>query len=47
MIGDTLALQFTTGFNWPFGSAIGVLFILLMMVGIVYYIVSEGRKEAT
>lgn len=47
MIGDMLALQFTTGFNWPFGSAIGVVFIVLMMVGIVYYVVSEGRKEAT
>jgi spermidine/putrescine transport system permease protein len=47
MIGDLLALQFTTGFNWPFGSAIGVVFIVLMMVGIVYYIISEGRKETT
>ncbi len=47
MIGDLLALQFTTGFNWPFGSAIGVVFIVLMMVGIAYYIVSEGRKETT
>jgi spermidine/putrescine transport system permease protein len=44
MIGNLLAQQFSTAFDWPFGSAIAVVFILLMMAGIVYYIVAEARK---
>jgi spermidine/putrescine transport system permease protein len=45
MIANLLALQFGNAFNWPFGSAIGIVFILLLMIGIVYYIFSESRKE--
>jgi len=45
MIGNLLAQQFSTAFDWPFGSAIAVVFILLMMFGIGYYIVSEAKAE--
>ena len=45
MVANLLALQFGAAFDWPFGAAIGVVFILLLMVGIVYYIISESRKE--
>lgn len=47
MIGNLLAQQFGMAFDWPFGSAIAVVFILLMMIGIVYYITTEARKEAS
>jgi len=47
MIGNLLAQQFGMAFDWPFGSAIAVVFILLMMIGIVYYITAEARKEAS
>lgn len=47
MIGNLLAQQFGMAFDWPFGSAIAVVFILLMMIGIVYYIAVEARKEAS
>ncbi len=46
MVANLLSLQFGNAFDWPFGSAIGVVFILLLMIGIVYYILSEIRKEA-
>jgi spermidine/putrescine transport system permease protein len=46
MVANLLALQFGPAFDWPFGAAIGVVFILLLMVGIVYYILSEARRES-
>ncbi len=45
MIGNLLAQQFSSAFNWPFGSAIAVVFILLMMSGIGYYIILEAKAE--
>lgn len=45
MVANLLALQFGSAFDWPFGAAIGTVFILLLMVGIVYYIISESRRE--
>ena len=47
MVGNLLALQFSQAFDWPFGSAIAVIFIMLMMAGLVYYIIAESRKEVT
>ena len=46
MLGNLLALQFSQAFDWPFGSAIAVIFIILMMSGIVYYIRAENRSKA-
>lgn len=46
MVANLLALQFGSAFDWPFGAAIGTVFILLLMVGIAYYIFSESRREA-
>jgi spermidine/putrescine transport system permease protein len=45
MVGNLLAQQFSTAFDWPFGSAIAVVFIALMMVGIVYYITRQSQAE--
>jgi spermidine/putrescine transport system permease protein len=45
MVANLLSLQFGQAFNWPFGAAIGTVFIVLLMMGIGYYIYSENRKE--
>ena len=45
MLGNLLGLQFSQAFDWPFGSAIAVLFLFLMMAGIFYYIRSEHRSR--
>ncbi|MGH2544273.1 MAG: ABC transporter permease [Ardenticatenaceae bacterium] len=37
MLGNTLALQFGSGRNWPFGSAIALIFMLLLTAGVVLY----------
>lgn len=43
MVGNLLALQFGSAFDWPFGSAIAMVFILLMLGGLIAYIRSENR----
>ena len=45
MVGNLLALQFGSAFDWPFGSALAMVFIVLMMGGLVMYIFSENRKR--
>ncbi|MEM7535360.1 MAG: ABC transporter permease [Chloroflexota bacterium] len=45
MVGNLLALQFSTAFDWPFGSAIAMAFVLLMMGGLVAYIRSERQNR--
>jgi spermidine/putrescine transport system permease protein len=45
MVGNLLAQQFSTAFDWPFGSAIAVVFIILTMVGVVAYNIRESQTE--
>ena len=44
MLGNILAQQFGPALNWPFGSAIAVVLMVLLMIGIVYYFSIE-REE--
>lgn len=46
MLGNILAQQFGAALNWPFGSAIAVIFMLLLMIGIVFYFYFEREEEA-
>lgn len=46
MLGNILAQQFGAALNWPFGSAIAVIFMLLLMVGILIYFYFEREEEA-
>jgi spermidine/putrescine transport system permease protein len=43
--GQLLAQQFGPAGNWPFGSAIAVIFMLLLMVGVAAYLRSEENRR--
>ncbi len=45
MLGNLLAQQFGPALNWPFGSAISVVFMVLLMAAVVFYLRRESRKE--
>lgn len=46
MLGNILAQQFGAALNWPFGSAIAVVFMILLMIGVLIYFVVEREEEA-
>lgn len=46
MLGNLLAQQFGAALNWPFGAAISVVFMILLMLGVVFYLRGEARREA-
>lgn len=45
MLGTLLAQQFGSALNWPFGSAVSVIFMLILTAGVVFYLRSEARRE--
>lgn len=45
MLGNLLAQQFGSAQNWPFGAAVAVLFMLVLLVGVMAYLRGEGRRE--
>ncbi|GAB4425293.1 MAG: ABC transporter permease [Anaerolineae bacterium] len=45
MLGNILAQQFGAALNWPFGAAIAVIFMLLLMVGIFIYFYFEQEEQ--
>jgi spermidine/putrescine transport system permease protein len=45
MLGNILAQQFGPALNWPFGSAIAVIFMLLLMFGVLIYFYFEREEE--
>jgi spermidine/putrescine transport system permease protein len=47
MLGNILAQQFGAALNWPFGSAIAVIFMLLLMIGIFIYFYFEQEEQTT
>jgi spermidine/putrescine transport system permease protein len=46
MLGNILAQQFGAALNWPFGAAISVIFMLLLMAAIGVYFYVEREEEA-
>lgn len=44
MLGNILAQQFGPALNWPFGSAIAVIFMILLMLGILFYFYIEQEE---
>ena len=45
MIGNLVEQQFLSARNWPFGSALSVMIMLVMLVSIVFYLRRVGRAE--
>lgn len=46
MIGNLISLQFGQARNWPFGSAIALVLMLLVMVSLLAYLRYGSRREA-
>lgn len=44
MLGNLLAQQFGSALNWPFGAAIAVLFIILLMLGVIFYVQTNSSS---
>ncbi len=45
MIGTLISRQFGSSRNWPFGSAISFIMMLLVLIGVVYYLRSGSKEE--
>jgi len=45
MIGTLIYRQFGSSRNWPFGSAMSFIMMLLVLVGVVYYLRSGSKEE--
>lgn len=45
MLGNILDQQFKSALNWPFGAAISVIFMMVLMSGVIFYIRSEMKRE--
>jgi spermidine/putrescine transport system permease protein len=43
MIGTTIADQFQSGNNWPLGSAMSVLLMVFILVGVFVYLRRVGE----
>jgi spermidine/putrescine transport system permease protein len=46
MMGSLIQLQFGGGRNWPFGAAIAMTLMALVMIFLVYAAIKSARKEA-
>lgn len=47
MMGSLIQLQFGGGRNWPFGAAIAITLMALVMLFLIYAALREARKEAS
>ena len=45
MIGNVIQQQYLGSFNWPFGSALSMLMIVLMGLAMMVYVKTEERGE--
>jgi len=45
MIGTLIYRQFGSSRNWPFGSAMSFIMMLLVLLGVIYYLRSSSKEE--
>jgi spermidine/putrescine transport system permease protein len=46
MIGNFIDLQFGQGRNWPLGSSLSMLLLIVVMAALLFYVrVSSGRGK--
>jgi spermidine/putrescine transport system permease protein len=46
MIGNLIALQFQGARNWPFGAALALILMLLVMIALLFYTRNATRQQA-
>ncbi|MDJ0555824.1 MAG: ABC transporter permease [Microcoleaceae cyanobacterium MO_207.B10] len=47
MVGNLIQNQFLEARNWPFGSALSILLMIIILIPvIIYFRISEGRKQS-
>ena len=44
MLGSLIQLQFASSRNWPFGSALAIVLLALVMLALIYYAVGPARR---
>ena len=44
MLGSLIQLQFASSRNWPFGSAVAMLLLSLVLVLLIYYALGPARR---
>lgn len=47
MLGSLIEAQFLSARNWPFGSALAMMVMAVMLVLLVAYVIVSGRRNAT
>ena len=47
MIGNLINIQFGSSRNWPFGSAIALLLMALVLISLLIYVKRSGQKGAS
>ncbi|WP_267549361.1 ABC transporter permease [Rhizobium rhizogenes] len=47
MLGSLIEAQFLSARNWPFGSALAMMVMAVMLVLLVAYVIASGRRSAT
>ncbi|ENN84960.1 binding protein-protein-dependent transport system inner membrane component protein [Rhizobium freirei PRF 81] len=47
MLGNLIEAQFLSARNWPFGSALAMMVMAVMLVLLVAYVIVSGRRNAT
>ena len=45
MIGNFIELQFGQGRNWPLGSSLSILLLLIVMAALLLYVRASSREE--
>ncbi|MFD2208018.1 ABC transporter permease [Kiloniella antarctica] len=46
MIGNLIGLQFGAARNWPFGAALGILLLALVMISLTYYTLKMKKTDS-
>ena len=47
MLGNLIEGQFLSARNWPFGSALAMMVMAVMLVLLLAYVILSGRRNAT
>lgn len=46
MLGSPIQLQFASSRNWPFGSAVAIMLLAIVLIALIYYALGPARRSA-